>query len=211
MSSPFDLYLFDDTMNAWRNLQSGRGVSTAIVQAEVQRHIDAGKALIETLTQQMNAGDITVAQWKMAVASELKDMHGAFAMFGAGGRDAMTPAMWGRVGGNLSDEFRHLQELANGIVSGKVSPAQAAARINQYSDASKQAYWQAVKEVAPEADNQDLPLLTTVPGDGSTQCRGNCNCKIVIHDDGSADVVLGSGESCDDCVARANGGPYRLN
>ena len=211
MSAPFDVLMFDDALHAWRNLKTGRMVSGAMVQAEVDRHIAAGQELMQALTKRYYAGEISLAEWKLATAAELRDMHSAFAMLGAGGRDNMTASMWGRVGGNLSDEYRHLQQFAEAIGNETVSEAQALARITQYGNSSKQAYWDVFKETAAPAENPDLPLLTNSPRDGGTQCRGNCNCEIVPHADGSADWVLHDGEHCDDCEALASGGPYRLN
>lgn len=208
----FDAYYYDDAIHAWRSAATGRAVSTAAIQAEVQAHVEAGQAVIEELTVELNAGDITLPEWKMAVAHELKDMHGSFAMYGAGGRDAMSPSMWGRVGGNLADEYKHLQDFADGIANGTVSPAQALARAKAYGRASEQAYWRAFAETAPKSD-PSLPLLRNVPKDGKppSTCHGNCNCQIVRRKDGAYDWVTHPGEHCAGCLELATGGPYRLN
>lgn len=170
---------------------------------------DATNAQLSGLTRDLYAGRISLPQWEISAAQTIKDAHVSFGMLGAGGNPG--PAGFGQMGGNLADEYQFLHDFADSIFTGDVSEAQALARIEQYGKASQQAYWNAVRDNAASADNQDLPLLTSSPGDGSTQCRGNCLCTIVIHEDGSADVVLGVGENCDDCIARAAGGPYRLN
>jgi len=163
------------------------------------------------LTRDLYAGRITLPQWEVSAAQTIKDAHVSFGVLGAGGTDAMTPGLYGKIGGNLADEYKFLNTFAEKIAAGDMTEAQATAYIQQYGGASQQAYWNSIRETAEPVENNDLPLLTSSPGDGSTQCRGNCNCQIVVHIDGSADVVLGAGESCPDCIARAAGGPYRLS
>ena len=74
-------------------------VSRSQIASEVGRHYTASSATLESLTRSLYAVQITVSQWEIASAIELKNGHIAQAMFGAGGRENMGPAEWGRVGG----------------------------------------------------------------------------------------------------------------
>lgn len=210
MSSPFDTFLYIDDLHNWRNLRTGRMVSGAVIQAEVEAHTVASQNLLEELTRRLFSGEIDTARWKMATASELKNAHIAYSMFGAGGRDNMTQASWGRVGGTLKDEFKWLQSFADDIATKNISEAQALARVKQYGNSASQSYWREYcAEQSTEANDPDLPLLTHRPRDGGTQCRGNCNCEIVVTD-GQAHWQMNAGENCDDCQGLSDGGPYRL-
>lgn len=210
MTITFDAYLFDDALHAWRNLRTGRAIAGQIIQAEVEAHIQSAQNVMKTLTRQMFTGDIAVGDWQTAVAMELKDAHAAFAMLGAGGRANMTPEAWGRIGGTLGDEYRHLQTFAEAVAGGSQSEAQAIARIGQYGNAASQSYWREFAAGTPGADNPNLPLLTNRPRDGGTRCRGNCNCEIRVAADG-VHWIMNPGEHCPDCQGLAGGGPYRLN
>lgn len=196
-SNPFDVYLFDDAMRAWRDLTTGRTVATAAVQAEVQTHIDAAKSVISTLTDQMRAGEISIGEWKMAVASELKDMHGAFAMLGAGGRDNMTPGMWGEVGSRLKQEYIYLNKFAGEIADGTVSPGQMDVRLDMYMHDAYGSYADANRTLnINEGMTEEIRILDdgaehcddceaaaghwetigTLPDIGNSQCGSRCRC-----------------------------------
>lgn len=195
--NPFDVYLFDDRMHAWRNLRTGRTVATATVQAEIQTHIDAGKAVIDQLTQQLLSGDLTIDQWKLAVAGELKDMHGAFAMLGAGGRDNMTQAMWGEVGSRLKQEYIYLNNFAKEIEAGKLSEGQILARLKMYTNDAYGSFADAERTLnmnngmteeravltgsnhCPDCEyraGQGWQPIGTLPDIGDTQCGSNDRC-----------------------------------
>lgn len=196
MTTPLLSYQYNNKANRWTNPSTGRFVSESVVIEEMRQHQTATYSTLESLTRDLFAGRINVAEWQTSTALEIKDAHLAQAMFGAGGRANMTPKEWGRVGGTLADEYRYLTRFANEIANGSVSEAQALARINQYGNATQQSYWREYvgassdlvywilqpAEHCPDcltlADGSpykpgDLP---TVPGAGSTRCRGNCKC-----------------------------------
>jgi hypothetical protein len=146
----------------------------------------------------MYSGSITLGQWQQSVAGVLSDVHLSQAMFAAGGRANMNPTKWGRVGGTLADEYRHLANFAQQITDGDVSQAQALARIKQYGRASQQSYWReyaanttgllywdlGVAEHCPDCLilNANSPYtaqsIPTYPAAGTTQCKGNCQCNL---------------------------------
>lgn len=145
------------------------------------------------LTQQLFGGKINIAQWLFSVGGELKRSHVALAAHGSPDGDLSVGQLF-RVGSNLVDEFRYLFGFGTDIVVGKVSEAQAIARIRQYANACRQAYWReyaqgkvvywrlGVAEHCEDcielADNSPYrgSELTVYPGSGSTRCRGNCHC-----------------------------------
>lgn len=201
-------YLYNPNTNRWVEASSGRFVSERLLRAEIEALQAAANAALEGFTKDLFAGLIDLSDWHAAVAAQLKDAHLANAMFARGGRSAMDSEVFGRVGGNLADEFRYLQRLAEGIQDGSVSEGQALYRIQQYGNATEQAYtreW-AIQRKRPEWSG--LPVLNQVPRDGDTQCRGNCNCELDEREDG-IHWMLNPGESCTDCERLAAGGPYQ--
>jgi len=171
--------------------------------------------MFSALTRDMYAGNLLISDWQVTVAAELKDAHMANAMFAAGGRSNMTPEAWARVESTLIKEYDYLSEFSAQIESGAISEAQAVARVQQYSNAIEQSYWNEwVAGTDIPADWSTLPVLPGVPGDGSTTCRGNCQCWLEYTERG-IEWILSAVDSCeagagtDGCPERAAGGPYR--
>lgn len=199
MTTPNFPYRYNNTYGRWEN-PTGQFLSNDAVNAEMRKHQEATFNVLENLTTQLYAGQLSVQQWQIGVAAELKDAHLAQAMYGAGGKANMTQANWGRVGGTLADEYRYLANFAQDISNGSVSEAQALARIVQYGNATQQSYHREYVEGTKEneriywrlnpadhcADCVSLASgspyapadLPTVPGAGATQCRGNCKCEL---------------------------------
>lgn len=177
--------------------------------------IDAVKALSQAvkdelagLTRDLYAGRISLPQWEISAAGAIKDAHVANGILGAGSTSAVGQGGYGRMGGNLADEYQFLHNFAEQIAAGDVSEAQAMARIGQYGNATEQAYWREFGDAADRPEWNGLPVLNQVPRDGDTQCLGNCNCDLSEDEDG-LHWNLNPGESCPDCEALAAGGPYR--
>lgn len=176
---------------------------------------DAIKALAQAasdeltgLTRDLYAGQISLPQWMISTASTLKDAHIANGIAGAGGAGNVGLGGYARMGTNLLDEFRYLFNFGVDIAKGDVSEAQALARIQQYGNATEQAYWREFGDKADRAGWAGLPVLDQVPRDGDTVCRGNCACSLREDDDG-LHWELSAVENCPDCEALAAGSPYR--
>jgi len=199
---------WDEVAARWRYADTGRFVSENVVRAELERHVQGVIETTQNLTRQMYAGQLNLSQWETAVAQELKSAHLAQSMFANGGVANMTSVEYGRVGGTLRDEYRYLHQFALDVQAGKVSELQAINRVAQYGNDSAQSYW---KEYARQQENaawNNLPRLTRVPQDGSTQCHGNCKCYLSTQDDGIYWYTTAL-ESCGDCIEMRNGNPYR--
>lgn len=174
----------------------------------VTDHIEQAQAELQALTRQLFSGAIDLDEWENAAAGVLKDARLSAATYARGGVENMTATEWGRMGGNYGDELNHLHQFALDIQSGKVSEAQALARIDQYGNASQSAYWSEFGRLEMRSEWNALPRLNNSPGDGQTRCHGNCSCSVTTEDDG-LHWNLGSGESCEGCTSLAAGGPYR--
>lgn len=196
-------YNYDNATQRWRNSLNGQFVSNESVVAEMRRHQEATFTQLESLTNRLYNREISLAQWQLGTAAELKDAHLAQALFGAGGRQNMDFSKWGRVGQTLREQYAYLNRFAQDIADGKVSQAQALARIRQYGKVSQVSYWNefAVQNkgkqfnyhlnpaehchpcIARVAGNPyTYETLQGIPGDGSTPCRGNDACTLEVED-----------------------------
>ena len=193
-------YNYSNQAQRWRDADTGRFVSNEAVNQQMVNLQEGTYSTLDSLTRRLYSGQINVSQWQIGVASELKDAHLAQSMFAVGGRNNMTQANFGRVGGVLADEYRYLDNFARQIANGEISKAQALARIRQYGNATQQSYWREYAQVTPSneqiywrlnpADHcadcvslaggspYTLANLPTFPGAGETICRGNCKCEL---------------------------------
>lgn len=165
---------------------------------------------LAALNAARSSGAATTAEWVDAVRVELKNTYIQLAELGKGGRDLMTAQDWGRVGGDLADQYKYLQNFAVEIEGGNLTDGYIESRLAMYGEATKEAYWGSWGSNVDSEAFADLPLLTQQPGDGGTQCLTNCNCTLTTEEDG-VHWNLNDGEHCPDCEALANGGPYRLS
>jgi hypothetical protein len=206
MTSPIltSTYNFDNASQRWRDSVTGQFVPKADIVAELRIHQEATYARLNGLTKQLYAGEISLARWQVATASEIKNAHLAQAMFGAGGRANMGNAEWGRVGQTLKEQYRFLDQFAQQIALGHVSEAQALNRIEMYGDASQQSYWgewaqqrkgkKIYYRLHPAEHCGDcldraagnpytMDNLRGYPGDGSTKCGPRDKCTMEEEDE----------------------------
>lgn len=200
--------VFDSARRLWMTA-TGRTVPLQDILGTIQATIDNSQGTLEALTRQYFNGQISLRQWEQAAAAEIKNAHLAQGMFARGGREMMDQRSWGRIGGTLADEYRYLRGLSEDIQAERVTVGQAVQRIRQYGNNSGQSYWRewADNMRLPESWAR-LPRLPRHPRDGSTICRGNCQCHLEERDDGIY-WIRTAAESCDDCEEMEAGSPYR--
>lgn len=206
MTSPIltSVYNYDNRAQRWRDSVSGQFLANETVVNEMRVHQNATHSTLESLTRSLYSGNINIAQWQIAVASELKDAHLAQAMFARGGRANMGQAEFGRVGQTLREQYGFLARFAEDIASGRQSLAQALTRVNLYGNATQQSYWSEYAQgnkgkkfyyrlspaehcptcLTRAAGNPyTFDNLQGYPGDGSTQCKANDQCTLEALDE----------------------------
>lgn len=200
--------VFDEPSQEWRLVGNRAKDISALIHAEIRSHAVLSATLFNNMTVNMYAGDLAVGAWQNALFAELKEGHIANAMFANGGAE-LSEAALARVEATIAKQAEFLAEFAQGVSDGTVSELQARARTKQYAQAMEQSYWKEWQDgVANTSDLSHLPLLTNSPGDGQTQCLGNCQCILEVTADG-INWLLFPAEHCPDCEALAAGGPYR--
>lgn len=169
------------------------------------------------LNGQLRSGSISLGQWRAAMRQQIKDLHTSALIIARGGEyDLISKADWGRLGGRLKRQYAyldgyaaHVQGSAEGALVGEgtfLSEAYMNWRGQLYGGAANGTYWQSVV----------YGQLPQVPGDGKTQCRTNCQCRLRIEDGDQPGLLLvywelGEAEHCPDCVRLASEwNPYEL-
>ena len=204
--------IWNEEQHTWELIDTGQLLGPQAIHAELRAHAILTATRLDAVTANMMTGGLSIEAWQTTILSEIKSGHTADAIFGAGGIGNMTPEAITRVEATIAKESEFLAQFAQGVSDGTVSPLQARARAKQYSQAMEQSYWnewRAGIDTPPAISN--LPLLSQSPGDGSTQCHGNCQCILLFNADGSVEWSLNVAEHCADCVALAGGGPYRVS
>ena len=128
--------------------------------------------------------------------AEIKSAYVAQYLLAFGGKNAMTPTEWGRLGGLLKSQFAYLERMKERIDSGQYSEAQIANYGKMYFAASGRAF-----EIA-KTRQIGIGSLPQYPGDGQTVCLTNCKCYWRIVDQGDAWAchwMLSDAEHCEDC------------
>lgn len=162
-------------------------------------HPDAQTFVNETVDA-LGRGDISIQRWRMDFRRELRKAYTAEYLYGKGGVGAMTAADRGRLGGMLAEQYKWMDKFAAEMAQGNLSPVQVKARMGMYFSSSRESYERS------RTASWGMPRLPAYPGDGSTQCRVNCQCSWRIAESETAwEAVweLGAAEHCPDCLQRA--------
>jgi hypothetical protein len=178
---------------------NGRFVSSQQVHGYVVDYsTNVGKAL-RTLTEQLRVGQVTLAEWQLAMAGEIKAAHLAAGMAAAGGKAQMTQATYGAIGQRLRQEYQYLQKFADGIANGIISlDGRILQRAEQYGRDARETYQRIMQREAarrgydeerrflhgnehcPEcveyAARAWQPIGTLPPPGDQSSCRANCLC-----------------------------------
>jgi hypothetical protein len=193
------MWTWDDIGKFFKNLAGtifGHSDLTDLRNEFADQAMGESDKLIERL---MRDGDLTIQEWQSEMRTLLKDTYRAMYELAVGGRENMTQADYGRLGGILAEQYRYLDRFAADLAEGKLSLAQALYRARLYIASSTQAYERA------KAASYGI-TLPQYPGDGSTQCLTNCRCEWVIKErknDYACTWVLGEAEHCPDCLEAA--------
>ena len=81
----------------------------------IEKRIAETNERLSAFNAARSSGSATTNEWLEAVRVELKNTYIQFAELGKGGRDLITAQDWGRIGGDLADQYKFLQGFAQEI------------------------------------------------------------------------------------------------
>ena len=196
-------YAWDAVSLRYRNLTTGRFVARTHILGLLENFVDAKQRYLTDLTRAVHEGRIAPATWAAEMRVELKRLHIASAALGAGGFDRLTSRDYGRIGGHLAFEYRHLAGMAADLTAEKLTLPQALNRLRMYLGNARREFFEAEKDrrlaqVQPglaqlgrrllgaaehcadcvEYYNRGWQYAVDVPVIGASQCDGNCRCSI---------------------------------
>ena len=212
-------YVWDPDLQQYRGPR-GTFVKRQKITALLERSINGRERRILDGAQALYDGKITPKVYAARTAELVKRQHLQNSALAAGGWDRLTPADYGRIGGNLRSEYKHLAGLANGIANGTVSTAQAQNRLHMYMGNARKEFYAVERAHLPKpkagmtrmerrqlnpadhcgdcigyaAQGWQAEGILPVPGEGS-QCDGNCRCSLDRKETPIADAgtMIGTG------------------
>ena len=201
------LWYWDDSVKRYRSPVTGRFVGIEEMNGLRTEFMAVQKTRMVGVTNVYSAGTIDIFTYEKQVKDILRQTYIDNYVMGKGGRNMMTQADWGSVGGMLREQYRYLNPFLEQIARGELSQAQIEARLRMYINSASEAYWRGF--------TSDIPLdLPAYPGDGSTACLVNCQCQwhiVPVYGGYNAYWRLGVAEHCPDCVERAGiWNPYKI-
>ncbi len=193
-------FSWDPTSRRYRDTESGKYIGMKRIRDLREGIVTANRDRVDALSTRLADCDLTVEQWTLEMRASIKAVTIDQYLLGRGGRNAMTPSDWGRIGYQLRGQYQYLQGFAHEIDAGNLSDAQIKVRAKLYIEATRSAF-----ERAMGASWQIV--LPAHPGDGSTECTVHCKCRweiVETDEDIEATWVMDpDAEHCSTCRQRS--------
>lgn len=192
-----------DKSGRYRNLRTGRVVSSAEIRRGVETVIRKSARRVEALSGQLRSGSISVEDFEISMRAELKSVHLATSMAAKGGREAMSQSDYGRVGQRLRQEYQYLARFSDQIASGQLPlDGRFTRRAASYSNAARNTFAETERseriahgdrwernvlqpgescEGCKAATDAGVVPIGSLPQVGSRDCLSNCRCRIVYQ------------------------------
>lgn len=149
---------------------------------------------MERMGQSLIDGKLTLDEWHQQMKDAIDKMYVFQAMAGVNGDQSQVDQV--SLTNQLKDQYGYLDGFASDIetaIKDGKSLDFVPSRAALYAGSSQESYWNATTGEA------DLPAY---PGDGSSECLGNCGCKWVCRN-GKWYWMRGKNDSCPTCLQRA--------
>lgn len=188
----------------YRETDTGQWMKHERVLELVGESRQAGGEATTQYAGMVSEGRLSPNDWNGLMRKEIKEEYITQYTAGRGGRNAMTPSDWGRIGAMTKEQYKYLGEFQKDLPN--LSEAQIAARSRMYMNSSIQGYESgrsvavtiagAVEELWVLGDTEhcdgckDLAAMgwvpvgehETFPGAGDTACLTNCACHMEYRD-----------------------------
>ena len=196
-------FLWNEKSQRYVNAVTKRFVARTQVRQALDIALDRSRNEVARLSRELVNGRLSLADWQVQVARELKSMHLASAALAKGGWAQMTQSDFGKVGATCKREYQYLATFAAQVKSGEQRlDGSLVARANLYAQAPRGTY-HAIEErgmqaqgkteyrnILGPADHCEGCLAETAKGwvligeltpIGQRLCLSNCRCGITYR------------------------------
>lgn len=143
-ADPLDLdIIYNPDEGVFQDARTGRAVPKTDIQLEINREIARVARKLQSITQAMADGRITLEEWQKQFIAILKDSHLQMAAFGAGGVEQLDTEHFQYIGFQLKQEYDALEGFAAALVAGSLTLAQALRRAGMYAESIRLSFSQA--------------------------------------------------------------------
>lgn len=140
-SSLTPTYTWSARSQRYRHIATGRWVGRDTVRRALDTALQRSQADILRLGRDLQVGRLSLAEWQVATAKQLKAAHLASAAAARGGWAQMTQADYGRVGYRLRAEYGYLTRLAGQVADGtQALDGRFLTRLAMYAQAPRGTY-----------------------------------------------------------------------
>ena len=116
----------------------GRLVSRREIRQAVDGALERGQQAVQSLTDRLQRREITVAEWQLAMAREIRSATMVGLASAHGGFDRLSPAKYGRAGAHLREQYRYLRRWAAEIERDRALDGRALRRAAMYIESARQ-------------------------------------------------------------------------
>lgn len=191
-------YGYDPRSRRYRNNATGRYVSPTEVRGAVDTVIDAETVKIRELATSLVEGKLSLADWQMQMAANLKTLHVAVGLAANGGLKNTSAADLGWLASQVKAQYAYLRTMTQEIRTGKQAlDGTLVARSALYTQAARGTYEQMVQRLARNGGMKEERRLLGIADHcqgcleqaqlgwqsigtllpiGGTECRSNCRC-----------------------------------
>jgi hypothetical protein len=149
--------------------RDGEVIETAAILLLIDKLLGATKREAKRISAKLDAGTITLEQWRESMATLLRNAHIVAASVGRGGVDRMTSADWQKVNKKVQWQYGYLALFAKAIAAGVV--VNIGARAAKYASAVFVSYSSAFRESQIESKTDKmLCRLVTNSKEGCSEC-----------------------------------------
>lgn len=164
-------WMWDPRILAYREAADPeRVLSEATIRRAYERRMADHRGAIARLTDRLEAGDISVADWQRGIAASLKETHLQLRMLAVGGRDRMTQRHYGSVGGFIRADTDRLARFGQQVAKGDLTMTQIRARAALYGQANLRREYERGREWAALDSGYLLERRVLKPG--ADHCKG---------------------------------------
>ena len=197
-------WVWESSAKRYRELSTGRFVSQADMVVMRDTYLNIERQAIRQLTTDLFENKITVDAWETGAKQIYKRSYTNLYVASKGGRNAMTQADWGSIGGMLKEQEQYINGFKVDLMNGRYTQSQLGTvtnRAEMYVQSSNEAFSRARER------SYNMPALPAHPGDGSSLCIVNCKCYWDIRETNElwrAYWTLTASDNCSTCAERSN-------
>jgi hypothetical protein len=197
-------FSFDPISRRYRNKATGRFVSQQSVRTALDFVVDGARGQIDELSMRLVRGQISLADWQLQMARQIKTLHLASASAARGGWAQMSQGDYGFTGSVIRREYGFLNNFANEVASGEQRlNGNLLRRARMYGEAARSTHDDMrrrmnrdaglieERRVLGQADHcpdcvdfaaEGWQPIGTLPRIGDSLCKTHCHCHFEFRD-----------------------------